>query len=241
MEGEPAMRSAFVVLIATLSIGCARLSAASQCSGTHPVVTVQIRDYVHMKGDSLSKAKEIVTRVYQRVGVGIEWLGVTRPEVDRTANVAATEEAHHPIAQLTINILTPAMAKRGHVAEDVLGFVAVPPEGGMGRIGYVVYEKVREVASGGSASTSDVLAVIIAHDIGRLILGAGSGTHAGLMNRQWQRQDLEQVNPLELAFTPSEIDRLRATLERNSESLFAAATAGVDPGECISSLNDVER
>src|SRR5215467_539806 len=169
------MRSVFVLLIAA-SIGCARLSAASQCSDNHPVVTVQIRDYVHMKNDSLSKAREIVTRVYKRVGVGIEWLGVMRPDAGGTTNAPAVEEARLPIAQLTINILTPAMAKRGHVADDVLGFVAVPPEGGMGRIGYVVYDRVREVAAGGRAPESDILAVVVAHDIGRLILGAGSGT-----------------------------------------------------------------
>jgi hypothetical protein len=234
------MRSVFVFLIATSTIGCARLSAAAQCSDNHPVVTVRIHDYVHVQGESLSKARDIVTRVYKNVGVGIEWLGVLRPEVNGTTKPAA-ENAHLPIAQLTINVLTPAMAKRGHVADDVLGFVAVPPEGGMGRIGYVVYERVREVASGGSASTSDILAVVIAHDIGRLILGAGSGTHVGLMNRQWQRQDLEQVNPLALEFTLPEIDRIRATLERNSSSSLAAATAGSEPGECISRLNDDDR
>lgn len=235
------MRSVLVLLLTASSLGCARLSAASQCSDTHPVVTVQIRDYVHMKSESLSKAREIVTRVYKRVGVGIEWMGVMQPADGRTTNPRAVEEARLPIAQLTINILTPAMAKRGHVADDVLGFVAVPPEGGMGRIGYVVYERVREVAAGGSSSTSDILGVIIAHDIGRLILGAGSGTHTGLMNRQWDRRDLEQVNPLTLEFTPPEIDRIRTTLQRDVASSFAAATSGAEPDECISSLNDVER
>jgi len=234
------MRVTLVLLLTACSVGGARLSAAAQCSDTHPVVTVQIRDYVHMKNDSLAKAREIVTRVYKHVGVGIEWLGVMRPDAAGATNARAAEEARLPIAQLTINILTPAMAKRGHVADDVLGFVAVPPEGGMGRIGYVVYERVREVASGGSASTSDILGVIIAHDIARLILGAGSGTHAGLMNRQWDRRELEQVNPLALEFTPPEIDRIRTTLERNSSSL-AAATASSEPDECLSRLNDVER
>jgi len=235
------MRSALVLLLTAYSIGYARPSAASQCSDNHPVVTVQIRDYVHMKSESLSKAREIVTNVYKRVGVGIEWMGVMRPDDGRTTNRPAVEEARLPIAQLTINILTPAMAKRGHVADDVLGFVAVPPEGGMGRIGYVVYERVREVAAGGSASTSDILGVIIAHDIGRLILGAGSGTHAGLMNRQWDRRDLEQVNPLTLEFTPPEIDRIRTTLQRDLASSLAVSASGTDPDECISSLNDVER
>ena len=234
------MRVMLVLLLTACSVGGARLSAAAQCADTHPVVTVQIHDYVHMKNDSLAKAREIVTRVYMNVGVGIEWLGVMRPDASGATNPRAAEEARLPIAQLTINILTPQMAKRGHVADDVLGFVAVPPEGGMGRIGYVVYERVRDVASGGSASTSDILGVIIAHDIARLILGAGSGTHAGLMNRQWDRRELEQVNPLALAFTPPEIDRIRTTLQRSASSL-AAATASSEPDECLSRLNDVER
>lgn len=235
------MRFMLVLLITASSLGYARVSAASQCSDSHPFVTVQIRDYTHMKSESLSKAREIVTGVYKHVGVGIEWMGVMRPDDGRTTNTPAAEGARLPIAQLTINILTPAMAKRGHVADDVLGFVAVPPEGGMGRIGYVVYERVREVAAGGSASTSDVLGVVIAHDIGRLILGAGSGTHAGVMNRQWDRRALEQVNPLTLEFTPPEIDRIRATLQHDSAGPLAVATSGSEPDECISSLNDVER
>src|SRR5215475_4997708 len=203
------MRVTLVLLLTACSVGGARLSAAAQCSDTHPVVTVQIRDYVHMKNDSLAKAREIVTRVYKHVGVGIEWLGVMRPDAAGATNARAAEEARLPIAQLTINILTPAMAKRGHVADDVLGFVAVPPEGGMGRIGYVVYERVREVAAGGSASTSDILGVILSHDIGRLILGVGSGSHTGVMKAHWDLHDLKRIDPLSLEFTPSEVARLR--------------------------------
>jgi len=88
---------------------------------------------------------------------------------------------------------------------------------------------------------SDILGVVIAHDIGCLILGAGSGTHAGLMNRQWDRRDLERVIPLALEFTPPEIDRIRTTLERDSSSSLAVATTGTGPSECLSSLNNVER
>jgi hypothetical protein len=61
------------------------------------------------------------------------------------------------------------------------------------------------------------------------------------MNRQWDRRDLEQVNPLTLEFTPPEIDRIRTTLQRDVASSLAAATSGAEPDECISSLNDVER
>jgi hypothetical protein len=214
------MRGVLVILTTALSIECAHLSAAAQCQDSHAAVTVQIHDYVHVKSASMSKAREIVTRVYKNIGVGIEWLEVLQQDTGRT-NSAPGEEGrkertHLPIAQLTINILTSSMASRAGVAGDVVGYVAVPPEGGMGRIGYVVYEKIKEVAAGGPASQAEILGVIIAHDIGRLILGAGSGTGSGVMNRHWDRHDLERVNPLALQFTPPEIARLRATLEGDS-------------------------
>jgi hypothetical protein len=162
MKGELVMRSVLVFLTSALSIECARLSAASQCLDNHPAVTVQIHDYVHLKSESLSKATDIVTRVYKRVGVGVEWLGVISQDGRAAHSATDKEGARVPVAQLTINILTPSMAKRGGVADDVLGFVAVPPEEGMGRIGYVVYERVRSVAASGPASESDILGVVIA-------------------------------------------------------------------------------
>jgi predicted P-loop ATPase/GTPase len=48
------------------------------------------------------------------------------------------------------------------------------------------------------------------------------------MNRMWDRQELERVNPMALAFTPPEIERIRETLS-------------VDSGACIASRGDAER
>ena len=91
----------------------------------------------------------------------------------------------------------------------------------MGRVGYVIYDRIRDVAAG--ASTSDILGIIIAHDIGRLILGAGSGTFNGIMTRMWDQDTLQRVNPMSLSFTPPEVERLRAAL---------------DQGECVARRGD---
>ena len=66
------MRSVLVFLMTAFSIECARLSVASQCLDNHPAVILQIRDYVHLKSESLTNAREIVSHMYKRVGVGIE-------------------------------------------------------------------------------------------------------------------------------------------------------------------------
>jgi hypothetical protein len=207
-----------------LSIARPQLSAAGQCLPNRPAVTVQIRDYARVKDKSLTKAKEIVARMYQRAGVGIEWLGDISQDARLTPFPTEAEESRDPAAQLTIDIVTASIAKRRGYSDDVLGFVSVPREGGMGRIGYVVYERIKDVAAGGSSSTGDILGIIIAHDIGRLILGAGSGTFSGVMTRTWSLDGLQRVNPMKLAFTPSETERLHVTLYGDSPS-----------GDCVAS------
>src|SRR5689334_22370515 len=215
MEGVPTMGRALVFLTTVLSIACPSLSAAAECLPNRPAVTIQLRDYARVKPKSLDKAREIVSRMYKRAGVGIEWLGDASP---------GAEESRASAAQLTIDIVTASVAKRRGYSDDVLGYVSVPPEGGMGRIGYVVYERIKDVAAGGSSSTGDILGIIIAHDIGPLILGAGSGTLTGVMTRTWSLDELQRVNPMALSFTPAETDRVHATLYGDSAS-----------GDCLAS------
>jgi len=216
------MHRALVFVMTVLSIACAQLSAAAQCLPNRPAVTVQIRDYARVKAKSLATAKEIVGRMYTRAGVGIEWLGDVQQDRAVAPAPSEAEVSRDPSAQLTIDIVTASIAKRRGYSDDVLGFVSVPSEGGMGRVGYVVYERIKDVAAGGSSSTGDILGIIIAHDIGRLILGAGSGTFSGVMTRTWSLEELQRVNPMALAFTRTETERLHATLH-------------LDSGDCIAS------
>ena len=228
------MRSVLPFLMTAASIACAQLSANSPCPDNQPGVTVQIHDYVHLNGESLARARDIVTRVYRNVGVGISWLpDIVQQDLGNKSNTPQREGARADVPQLTINILSPAMAKRGGVPDNVLGFVAVPTEGGMGRIGYVVYGRVPELATATQSSEGDVLGVIVAHDIRRLILGAKSESSEGATPNGPNR---ERKDPMALQFSPSEVAQIRSTLERDSRTFPGATvgTAGTDPqGGCV--------
>jgi hypothetical protein len=234
------MRSVLALVITAASIACAQLSANSQCpDSNHPGVTVQIHDYVHLNPQSLSRVREIVTRAYQNVGVGIEWLGVVQQNAGDKSGAAGREGSQ--VAQLTINILTQAMADRGGVPANVLGFVAVPTEGGMGRIGYVVYQRVPEIAAVTQTNESEVLGAIVAHDIRRLILGNDSQSDGGVANDHRGR---ERADPLALNFSPSEAARLRATLASDAASFPGATvgTSGTDPHhQCVTGSDGVRQ
>src|SRR5215510_10743679 len=213
MKGDPVMRTVLVMLMTAFSIACARLSTAGPCD---PAATVRIHDYVHVQNDAWSTAAEIVTRAYKNFGIGIQWLGVSQFDVGGK-RPSGEEGANAPVAQFTINILTPAMAARGGVPSQVLGFVAVPPEGGMGRIGYVVYEHVPDVAAASQMSVGEILGIIVAHDIRRLILGVSSQSGDDAVGNRGNGNK-ERVNPLALQFTPQEIGKLHAALLSNTPS-----------------------
>src|SRR5262249_7932299 len=156
-------------------------------------------------------------------GVGIQWLGTIQQDAgpDGKPLIAGHGEDHTKMAQLTINILSPAMAAKGGVPANVLGFVAVPPEGGMGRIGYVVYDRAPEPAAAVQASEGEILGAIVGHDIRRLILGNNSPSDDdGVASDAPQKR--HEGNPLALNFSPTEMARIRTTLESDAASFPGA-------------------
>ena len=236
------MRSVLPFLMTAASIACAQLSANSPCPDSQPGVTVQIHDYVHLKGESLARARDIVTRAYKNVGVGISWLpDIIQQDLGAQSSTPQHGGTHADVPQLTINILSPAMAKRGGVPDNVLGFVAVPTEGGMGRIGYVVYDHVPELAAAVQAGEGEILGAIVAHDIRRLVLGNDPQSDEGAASDSRKH---EKVDPLALRFTSTEAAQLRATLQSDAASFPGATvgTSGTDPNhQCVTGSDGVRR
>jgi hypothetical protein len=165
-----------------------------------------------------------VSKVYRNIGVGTEFIGVIRQDAHRT-NAVPTEHKgpRIPIAQITVLILTPEMAARGRIPEDVLGLAAVPAEG-MGRIAYAIYKRIQQNASDDGASVTDLLGFVMAHEIGHLLLGRGWGSD-GVMKNHWARRDLQRIDPLQLAFTDAEASQIRRTIQNDSWPPNAAAIA----------------
>src|SRR5262245_26230221 len=120
------MRQVVTGLIITIVVFTTRFSSASDSAVPQQTITVQVHDYARVPAASLSSAAAIVTRMYEQIGVRINWKGVVRWE-GRRARYESSEA--YDVAQITLIILNPKMAMRGQVAPDVLGYAAVPDEG----------------------------------------------------------------------------------------------------------------
>jgi hypothetical protein len=216
------MRHVVTGLIITVAILGARFSSASESPAAEHPITIQIHDYSRLPADSLSSATAIVTRMYERIGVRINWVGVVRWEGGHASFERREETSHPAIARLTMIILNPKMAARGRVAPDVLGFAAVADEG-MGSIAYAIYDRVRSVALEVPANEADLLGFVMAHEIGHLLLPRGSHSGAGLMRSNWDVRDLGRVDLQNLQFSTEQASQIRSTIESEAR-LLASAT-----------------
>jgi len=202
-----------------------RPSSADEPADRDLPVTIQVHDYWHVPPESMARAREIVTATYAHIGVRTEWLGVVQQNEKHPGATGRSPTLRVPSAQVTVIILTPRMAARGHVEEGALGFAAVPAEG-MGRIAYAIYDRVRDTAARAAMNEDDLLGFVMAHEIAHLLLPPGSHTQTGLMRGHWNVRDLQQTDVLQLGFSSEEASGIRRMLQRNPPTVAANAPVG---------------
>jgi hypothetical protein len=222
------MRGVVVLLMAmaAIPIDAAQRCAARAWPDRDMAVTIRIHDYERLPGKHLSRASDIVTRIYEKSGIRTEWLGVLQPDTHRKHSATEPRTRDDQIADVTLIIVRPEMAARGRVPRDVLGYAAVPPDGSMGRIAYVLYDRIRQVAAKAPANEVELLGFVMAHETGHLLLGRGSGTESGLMKCHWDYRGVRQFDPLKLAFSELQSGRIRNALMNASPPPTLASIAG---------------
>ena len=219
------MPRAFAWLIVTFVIGSVPLLSADDRDDGELAVTIQIHDYCRVSSGSLTRARAVVTAMYERIGVRTEWMGVVQQRVGGHPGPARRDELSRiPIAQVTLIILTPKMAARGRVEDGALGFAAVPSEG-MGRIAYAIYDRVRDTAARAAMNEDDLLGFVMAHEIAHLMLPRGAHAETGLMRGHWNVRDFQQIDVMRLGFSPQQASEIRSTLLHNSPTIAANAEA----------------
>jgi hypothetical protein len=214
------MPRVFALLLFALALGGAPAALAQDRTSEELPVTIRIHDYSHVPSASLSHASRIVSRVYSQIGVRTDWVGVVRPHHGRLPTSQGQP------AQMTIVMLTQRMAARGHIQDDALGLAAVANEG-MGRIAYVVYDRIRDTAQKVAMSEDDLLAYVMAHQVARLLMPAGAPFDTHVLKSRWTIEEIRQLRVRKLDFSPLQVSVMRTTIENDTPTLAVrAARAG---------------
>jgi hypothetical protein len=168
------------------SIHCAALGLMLIADPT-PSVKLRSYDYSGVGKQVMERAQRRVSFVLQKIGVKVEWVTDDEPQ----------------FRILIIEQMNAIMAISG----DVFGYTPKDPDGTASGLAYVAYAPIRVFVRTPEPGrprldASDMLAYCIAHEIGHLLLPAGSHSSTGIMRARWQENDFKLMATGSLWFTP---------------------------------------
>ena len=167
-----------------------------------PVISIGLDDYGNVPVGQLIHAQADVAQVYCDVGIEIAWRE-TRHLSTLTPPAPARFTSSKP--GLTIIILSPDMVTRMAPPSTALG-TAPGSLDGPGHIAYVFYSRL-PILNGGN--DDEIIGLVIAHEIGHLLLPYGSHSDTGIMRGQWDFRELRRISLHALGFTRFQAQEIR--------------------------------
>ncbi len=191
-----------LVLLLTL------LTSPAWSKELHPeVTTIQISKFndAQLSPNLISGAEKVATRIFAQAGVNLEWLScglLSMTDSDRTICIESFFPTHlhlrlvgHPV----------------HLGGTALG-VSYLAEDGVGFQADIFCDRVAALQSGSLVDPAILLGIVMAHELGHLLLGTGSHSPSGLMRGSWHREDLLRAIKGTLLFSDDQSDHMRAKL-----------------------------
>ena len=195
---------------------------AASVSGAEPglKIAVFVYNYASISSEALARAKAEAGRIYRHAGIDLEWLNCP---------LSQEQAAQYPDCgvapartRLALRILSRSMAERLRQDQDSFGFALYPEDGGFAIVANVFAHNAEELARRRALSHGVILGDLMAHELGHLLLGAGSHSAGGIMRVPWHKKELEIIAQGSLLFMPWEAERMRAQIRARMSSERAA-------------------
>jgi hypothetical protein len=188
------IRKGIAAILTTITLTVAPSFAAA--SSHLRRVVLHITDYTQTPHNELDEAQRAASEVYARLGVELVW-------TDGHAVQAPADDALH----LDVVILTAAMTAQRKPQPAPLAFGQAAH---LTRYAFIYGPRITEHAIQTRSDPARVLALVLAHEIGHMLLPEYSHTATGLMRARWDGRVL--VIP---DFLPSQAAAIRTELASN--------------------------
>jgi len=178
-----------------------------------PQVTVRIWDVVQVGNETLNRAQAVVEAAFNPIGIRLTWLHCAVGDAPEDLACSAPVGSH----DISLRILQRSKTGFPKTRHSTAG-MAVPltPAGGKGII-YVFFDRVMQVMESQRIPFSLVLGVVIAHEIGHLLLFGEPHAVEGIMRGKLTPRDWQLAAQVHLGFTDRQREIIMTGMEvRNS-------------------------
>ena len=192
-----------------LALAVAPISAdewAKTAKGGDLAVKVSIFNDAQISDEKVATAENMAARLFARAGIRIDWLNCGRATETGEERASCSEAAfpEHFVVRLR---------QRSHnLNESTLGLSFLGDDG-IGCLADVFYAGVEPIQQEAGLSAGAILGLVIAHELGHLLLGTNSHATVGIMRANWRRQDLSLAGKGMLSFTENQAQKMRVRLE----------------------------
>ena len=170
-----------------------------------PQVTINVYNDAQVPPQVLTKATQEATRIFRKIGVDTVWIECHSSEAD----TERSSECRPPSGPIVLALrIVPWSARRG---QAVFGTAFLSREK-RGTYCDLFYASVDKLHRDWHVSLSRVLGHTMAHEVGHLLLGTDAHSQIGIMQPNWQGEELRRIEMGVLLFTPEQGLSIRAML-----------------------------
>lgn len=166
---------------------------------------VSVFNDANVSPEELEQAERVASRVYAHSEIALVWLNCGRPAETREERAACSETSFPNHLHVRIR------SRSLNLKESTFG-LAYLGETGEGCYAEVFYAGVAQLEEADRTGSGTVLGLVMAHELGHLLLGTNSHAATGLMQPVWNAGDLAAARKGRLVFTEQQSERLRARL-----------------------------
>lgn len=175
-------------------------------------ISVLVYNYAGVGARVLAGTEVEASRIYGGAGVAIEWLHCPlSPTEGAGPDFDACRKAGRR-TNVAVRILPQAMALRYPHVEDSFGFALYAEDGALPTIANVFAYDAQQLSNRSGIRMPVILGHVVAHEIGHLLLGAGSHSREGLMCAHWRVRELALIARGAMRFSDAETGSIRINI-----------------------------
>jgi hypothetical protein len=182
---------------------------AKTAQGGDLAIKVSVFNDAQISDGKVATAESVAARLFAHAGIRIDWLNcghATETGEERASCSKAAFPEHFAVRlrQRSLNL-----------NESTLGLSFLGDDG-IGCHANVFYAGVEPIQQEAGLSAEAILGLVIAHELGHLLLGTNSHADRGIMRANWKTQELSLAGKGRLGFTENQAQKMRVRLESAS-------------------------
>jgi Aspartyl protease len=176
-------------------------------SAAASAITVAIYDDAQLSPRVLADAEDEATRIYQRAGIPILWIGCNPSKMDARSD----SRCQDPPSAMNLNLRIVPHARKS--SDDIFGVAFLSAEG-TGAYSDVFYDSVEQLDRDWHVGIARMLGHVMAHELGHLVLGSNAHSRQGIMRQSWHVDELHRASMGALLFSEEQGRSMRGKLAR---------------------------